>query len=691
MKPSQQELAFLKAQIDNVQSQLSDLRSKAASIQQGQAAEAYVAAKTPQARSLEIQLKSQESQLTALRAQYEPMQAELQSMVAKTKASGAAAEKSEADASKQESDLAKMKSLFAKMVEIANNSAKTAGANVTEAMVIADELPPEHLAHTKVLENALKQSDKAAFDLALSKIPDEDINYRDSKGKTLLMYQAANGFPHGVKALIGRGANPDMLDKDGLDALAYACLTPHIDVVTSLAQQTSNVNKQYPALEHNTAMHILLFKTGSVIFSDEFDTGLSDLKQDGSISLHGAWGTFNITGDCTISEIGAAKADGYNTGEDKASRMIDFLVKNCKADLNVQNAYGRTPFFVACEGKLKYVATKILDEHEGSISPDTQDINGFKALAWAIEVRDIPFLERVLKFDLDITQSDTSGKTCLHWSILYRLSDIANWFIRHNPDLVNIPTNDGFYPWHVASMKGSLELMKVFYETMSDIDFKCDGDGNFTALWLASQEGHNDIVEWCISEKADINLSLGNSGRTPLISAIAKRHLEVVKTLYSNSAEIDKPDKDGASPLYYSLGYAGTHEIAITKFLLENGANPNQAMDNGDTPMHVAAYNANTVAIKFLLDFGAEINVINQVGKSPLFYLIENDNLHEECKLQAIQYLLLKGAKYDVQDTKGNSLASMFDQHFPAAKEFAEQPDKLPDLAEFEQTIIGEV
>lgn len=62
--------------------------------------------------------------------------------------------------------------------------------------------------------------------------------------------------------------------------------------------------------------------------------------------------------------------------------------------------------------------------------------------------------------------------------------------------------------------------------------------------------------------------------------------------------DVNKADKDEVSPLYYSLGYAGQPiQPNIVKFLVSKGADVTQSMYDGDTPLHMACYRANTGAI----------------------------------------------------------------------------------------------
>lgn len=721
MKPNEQELAFLKSEITKVESQLSALKAKAALIAEGQATQSQVNSKSPQTRALEIQLQSQENHLATLKSQYEPMQAVVKSLQSQTQMSSAAVASAASLTAKQASDLTTMKSLFAKMVEIANKSVETAGAKITEAMVVSDALPDDHIVHTKVIEEALKQGDKAAFDLALSKLPDEDINYRDSKGKTLLMYQAANGFFYGVEALLKRGADADMFDKEGFNALYYAAKCPNTKVLKALASVTKNINHRYIEDQNDTVL-------GIMIRSNTYYIEKTDVEEASGIVWLCGRGKNIITGDANLelSIVTNPRGDGFTSFEHKIFKLIEHF-QACGADINITSNQGLNIFTLACSHRFKYLANQLIDHFP--IDLDATDLLGRGPLVYAMIFQDVLLLEKLRIKGADPKNIDCEARSCLHWMATQGFGldwndNIADWFLAHGADInartimeqtalsfaaqynlpevvkyllahsanPDIPQNQGAYPWHLAAYLGSLDALKVLRPIMTDIDVQATNEAHATALWYAASQGKVESVKYLESHGADPNCATADTGRTALQAAVVKLDVSTVEFLCKNPrVEKNKPDKSGASALYYSLGYAGTHNIAITKLLLQNGADPNQPMDDGDTPMHMAAYRANVKAMYFLLKHGAEINVLNNAKKSPLFVLIEKDDLVADDKTQAIKYLLLKGAKFDIQDSEGHILASVLDEHFPSAKDLISHPEQLPDLQEFEQTVIGEV
>eukprot|EP00919_Chromeraceae_sp_WS-2016_P019066 GHVR01045430.1.p1 GENE.GHVR01045430.1~~GHVR01045430.1.p1 ORF type:complete len:110 (-),score=17.58 GHVR01045430.1:89-418(-) len=82
-----------------------------------------------------------------------------------------------------------------------------------------------------------------------------------------------------------------------------------------------------------------------------------------------------------------------------------------------------------------------------------------------------------------------------------------------------------------------MNVIKWLHENGADLEKK-DNDG-YTALCMASQEGHLDVVKWLIQKGASVNTT-NNEGTTPLIFASGKGHVNVIKLLHENGADLQK-------------------------------------------------------------------------------------------------------------------------------------------------------
>eukprot|EP00088_Acartia_fossae_P000466 TRINITY_DN10199_c0_g1_i4.p1 TRINITY_DN10199_c0_g1~~TRINITY_DN10199_c0_g1_i4.p1 ORF type:complete len:126 (-),score=6.30 TRINITY_DN10199_c0_g1_i4:5-382(-) len=91
------------------------------------------------------------------------------------------------------------------------------------------------------------------------------------------------------------------------------------------------------------------------------------------------------------------------------------------------------------------------------------------------------------------------------------------------------------------------------------------------------------------------------------------------------------------------------HNPEIVRMLLENGANPNIADNDGFTPLHVAPLEDDIVAVEYLLKYNASTNIHNnKLGMTPL---------HFACYFSSYEIveILVKVTDLQLKDFSGNT------------------------------------
>jgi uncharacterized protein len=118
-------------------------------------------------------------------------------------------------------------------------------------------------------------------------------------------------------------------------------------------------------------------------------------------------------------------------------------------------------------------------------------------------------------------------------------------------------------------------------------------------------------------------------GATAFYRAARSADLAVMRLLLEKGADANRPSNDHTTPLLAAATgqgarFAGGEErpepefVEAIRLCLEKGADINAANDRGDTPMHAAAQRGADQIIQFLADHGAQLDVKNKSGRTPL-------------------------------------------------------------------------
>ncbi len=103
------------------------------------------------------------------------------------------------------------------------------------------------------------------------------------------------------------------------------------------------------------------------------------------------------------------------------------------------------------------------------------------------------------------------------------------------------------------------------------------------SIWRAAHAGNTKAIERHLAEGADVNAKDGKFGVTLLSWAALGRQIEAVELLILKGADINARNNDGNTPLH-TAAFLGENEIA--QLLVKNGADVNVRNDDGDVPMN---------------------------------------------------------------------------------------------------------
>lgn len=255
-------------------------------------------------------------------------------------------------------------------------------------------------------------------------------------------------------------------------------------------------------------------------------------------------------------------------------------------------------------------------------------------------------------------------------------------------DFQYIDDINGRSPLHLASISGSLRVVKLCVETVPLLLEQSDAYDR-RPLHYAAMNGHPDVVSYLLRQADPTATDM--DGYTPLMHAIHQGHLETVRifvtgriTLEPTSVSNDLiplslacqygrvevarlllqcgakvlPNSEGLYPQHFAAK-AG-HET-ICQLLVEEGGADGGGKDRQDkynlwTPLHHAAVGGEArhlACVQVLVAAGCDVNATDEYGKSPGWYAAWFGHV------SILNFLLANGAKLSGKQSTLDSLENL--------------------------------
>ena len=244
-------------------------------------------------------------------------------------------------------------------------------------------------------------------------------------------------------------------------------------------------------------------------------------------------------------------------------------------------------------------------------------------------------IDELIKNKGDINKTDRINRSYLHLVCIDGNIKLTKILIDQG---ININTTDHFgnTPLHYACQYGFFGIVQLLIAKGANPNALCN---NLMSCFSCACMFNRTMLIDFLMENANIDYKSQNDiGYTCLNIACSRRHHHVVKTL------IEKNKIPDIASLINKKNYKGTSCLLdaciegncnIIKLLLQNGANVNIVDLNGNTPLHIASIYGKIDAVKLLLEYNANINKKNRGGFRPheLAYLADIDDSEEvtEC------------------------------------------------------------
>ena len=354
------------------------------------------------------------------------------------------------------------------------------------------------------------------------------------------------------------------------------------------------------------------------------------------------------------------------------------------------------------------------------------------SLPEAVQNDDQAAVQALLKQKVDVNAAQGDGTTALHWAAFNDNLDLAKTLLAAGAN-VKATTRDGaITPLMMACRNGSAPMIELLLKAGANPN-SSTATGT-TALMMAASSGSADAVKLLLDHGANVNAADLAHGQTALMFAASLNRADTIKVLMSHGAdatltstvtktqvvrfnpdgnivltdEAAKPEaakeetkektedkklagddkksekkKGGRERGAKTMGgqtaliYAARDgQIDAVRALIESRVNVNQASaDEKTTPLVMAIMNGHLDVAKVLLDHGADPNLDNVWGLTPLYATVDVQwapyawfpqplTNHEKSRyLDLMKDLLAKGAKPNARSGQ-TALGSFFRQSF---------------------------
>lgn len=237
------------------------------------------------------------------------------------------------------------------------------------------------------------------------------------------------------------------------------------------------------------------------------------------------------------------------------------------------------------------------------------------ALAEAAKNRDKQAVRALLNQRADVNTSRPDGTTALHWAAHWDDLEIVDLLIRAGA-AVNATDDHGVTPLLLAAENGNAAIVERLLGAGANPNAVLPTGE--TVLMTAARTGNAEVVKALLARGADVNAKENTQGQTALMWAASEKNLAVVRTLLEHGADIHtrSGSTNGFTALYFA---AREGSLDIVRLLVAKGANGNEAAKDGSSPLLVATVRGHVALAKFLLEQGADPNA-DGAGYTPLHW-----------------------------------------------------------------------
>jgi len=302
----------------------------------------------------------------------------------------------------------------------------------------------------------------------------------------------------------------------------------------------------------------------------------------------------------------------------------------------------------------------------------------------------IEMVRALLAEEADVSAAQGDGMTALHWAAYKDDLEIAKLLLQAEADVTARTRVGAILPISLAAQNGSAAMLEQLINAGAEVNSRTSTGA--TVLMMAAMSGSLEAVEILLDNGAFVNAREKKNGQTPLMFAAWKNRSDVIKLLVDRGAHVGlatyliSMDETPLDPVSRPIQRPKAREkrapggnatmggqtallfasrdghLDAVKALVESSADIDQINGGeGSSPMVIAIANGHYTVAKYLLDKGADPNIANIDGLTPLYATVNmrhapvswapNPLTDQESVdgLELIRELLEKGANPDAR------------------------------------------
>ena len=325
-------------------------------------------------------------------------------------------------------------------------------------------------------------------------------------------------------------------------------------------------------------------------------------------------------------------------------------------------------------------ANLLIDTSEGLFYTDSKNAT---VLHWAAKMGQSSICQRLLDKRVPLDAKDQDDQTALDWAMKGDDELTINLLLKGGKIFTRQETTN-LQSLHFSARTGDIDMIKEFHKQGSSLEAR-DGKGQ-TVLFHAVKGKQHEIIKWLteqgqanvqavhkqgltalhvaaqacdvkgaeilLEHGADVN-ALSSQNLTPLHCVPHSEGVRILILLHENGADINAFDKD-KNRIVHKAASRGDSASLLIKVASDLGADLQAPGAEGNTPAHLAADSGSKIILGLFHQKKIDIETVrNLAGYTPLMMAARAG------RLEAMRFLIEKGASYNVFDSDSRSLIEL--------------------------------